>query len=321
MLTTGPRIPSVVAPTNPYPLCDATADVEVTPSDIGGWDMSTLCTAGESETGSGSQVLYSRFLPSNNVKPLSSQDCSAASEWWDGPVHHGTSFQTSLASDSADELSKTCDNASTPACPVDLPPISGVSVSTSSLLTETIMCGEGTVPSGPTLVDQGSPPQALHASGSPGVFGQQSAAPPGGNLDTHDAGYAFTAWPQAEVLEPGIEICERSPSSYAFDCGQSNDTELGDGWTSQAYRLANDHHTTSVRRRAASRSPVRNGHGEIHCDHQECSLEPPIFRRRCDWNRHMERHERPYHCDIAGCGTSPGFSSARGLLRHQREVH
>jgi len=35
----------------------------------------------------------------------------------------------------------------------------------------------------------------------------------------------------------------------------------------------------------------------------------------------MDKHERPYKCDAAGCEKLQGFTYSGGLLRHQREVH
>ena len=81
---------------------------------------------------------------------------------------------------------------------------------------------------------------------------------------------------------------------------------------------------TSARQRLAqprTQEPPRNAQGEITCDHEECSEEPPIFRRRCEWNKHMDKHERPYKCLEPGCDKVQGFTYSGGLLRHQREVH
>lgn len=35
----------------------------------------------------------------------------------------------------------------------------------------------------------------------------------------------------------------------------------------------------------------------------------------------MDKHERPYKCQQAGCEKLQGFTYSGGLLRHQREVH
>ncbi|KAJ5126974.1 hypothetical protein N7448_007753 [Penicillium atrosanguineum] len=48
---------------------------------------------------------------------------------------------------------------------------------------------------------------------------------------------------------------------------------------------------------------------------------PPTFRRPCEWNKHMDKHDRPYKCFEPGCDKIQGFTYSGGLLRHQREVH
>lgn len=65
----------------------------------------------------------------------------------------------------------------------------------------------------------------------------------------------------------------------------------------------------------------RNEKGDITCDHNDCAGDPPTFRRRCEWNKHMDKHERPYKCNEPGCDKIQGFTYSGGLLRHQREVH
>ncbi|KAH7081014.1 hypothetical protein FB567DRAFT_117956 [Paraphoma chrysanthemicola] len=55
------------------------------------------------------------------------------------------------------------------------------------------------------------------------------------------------------------------------------------------------------------------------CKHEECS--GLKFTRRCEWKKHMDKHDRPYKCDFIGCERLQGFTYSGGLLRHQREVH
>ncbi|KAL6247875.1 hypothetical protein RBB50_005223 [Rhinocladiella similis] len=76
--------------------------------------------------------------------------------------------------------------------------------------------------------------------------------------------------------------------------------------------------TPAVRR---ARVPPRNKDGALYCDHHNCRGSDITFKRVCEWNKHMDRHERPYKCLAAGCELSPGFTYSGGLLRHQREVH
>jgi hypothetical protein len=80
----------------------------------------------------------------------------------------------------------------------------------------------------------------------------------------------------------------------------------------------NAQRTTAVRR---SDAPPRNEQGDIYCMHEDCEDNPPTFRRACEWNKHMDRHERPYKCEHPNCLNSQGFTYSGGLLRHQREVH
>ncbi|KAK5279254.1 hypothetical protein LTR40_008068, partial [Exophiala xenobiotica] len=72
-----------------------------------------------------------------------------------------------------------------------------------------------------------------------------------------------------------------------------------------------------------ARALPRNKDGEIICDHPNCrdNGNNTTFKRVCEWNKHMDRHERPYKCHEAGCELNPGFTYSGGLLRHQREVH
>lgn len=78
------------------------------------------------------------------------------------------------------------------------------------------------------------------------------------------------------------------------------------------------HSTTSYRR---DRSPPRDPAGLFVCDHQDCHANPPTFTRKCEWNKHLDRHERPYKCHEPGCDITAGFTYSGGLLRHLREVH
>lgn len=75
---------------------------------------------------------------------------------------------------------------------------------------------------------------------------------------------------------------------------------------------------TAVRRP----SPVpRNSRNELCCVHEDCKGKNVTFRRVCEWNKHMDRHERPYKCSHPNCQNAQGFTYSGGLMRHQREVH
>ncbi|KOS23148.1 Zinc finger protein 76 [Escovopsis weberi] len=61
--------------------------------------------------------------------------------------------------------------------------------------------------------------------------------------------------------------------------------------------------------------------GKFHCPLEDCKEEVRSFSRKCEWNKHMDKHERPYRCAAEGCENLPGFTYSGGLLRHEREVH
>ncbi|WPH02546.1 Hypothetical protein R9X50_00541100 [Acrodontium crateriforme] len=45
------------------------------------------------------------------------------------------------------------------------------------------------------------------------------------------------------------------------------------------------------------------------------------FDRKCEWSKHMDKHDRPYRCPDEACAKLQGFTYSGGLLRHEREVH
>ncbi|QYS97612.1 C2H2-type domain-containing protein [Trichoderma simmonsii] len=61
--------------------------------------------------------------------------------------------------------------------------------------------------------------------------------------------------------------------------------------------------------------------GKFHCPLDDCKEDIRAFSRKCEWNKHMDKHERPYRCPAEGCENLPGFTYSGGLLRHEREVH
>ncbi|PHH54442.1 hypothetical protein CFIMG_003022RA [Ceratocystis fimbriata CBS 114723] len=69
------------------------------------------------------------------------------------------------------------------------------------------------------------------------------------------------------------------------------------------------------------REVEKQSDGKYHCTYEYCSDAQQAFNRKCEWNKHMDKHERPYRCDQPGCDKLPGFTYSGGLLRHQREVH
>ncbi|KAF5001881.1 hypothetical protein FGRMN_728 [Fusarium graminum] len=69
------------------------------------------------------------------------------------------------------------------------------------------------------------------------------------------------------------------------------------------------------------REAVKGPDGKFHCTQDDCKEEVRVFSRKCEWNKHMDKHERPYRCPADGCENLPGFTYSGGLLRHEREVH
>jgi hypothetical protein len=83
--------------------------------------------------------------------------------------------------------------------------------------------------------------------------------------------------------------------------------------------------------------PPLNLDGKMICKYKECAN--ITFDRKCDWrqvlisstppstptnvatSKHMDKHDRPYKCNIKGCEKLQGFTYSGGLLRHNREVH
>ncbi|KAI2630022.1 hypothetical protein GGS21DRAFT_492129 [Xylaria nigripes] len=69
------------------------------------------------------------------------------------------------------------------------------------------------------------------------------------------------------------------------------------------------------------RQVVKNLEGKFVCTWPDCTSTSKEFSRKCEWSKHMDKHERPYKCLAAGCENVPGFTYSGGLLRHEREVH
>ncbi|KAI4286996.1 MAG: hypothetical protein L6R35_003753 [Caloplaca aegaea] len=67
--------------------------------------------------------------------------------------------------------------------------------------------------------------------------------------------------------------------------------------------------------------PPRDASGQMTCNHPKCVSTSPVFARRCEWTKHMDKHTRPYICNLPGCEKVRGFTYSGGLSRHQREVH
>lgn len=70
-----------------------------------------------------------------------------------------------------------------------------------------------------------------------------------------------------------------------------------------------------------AREIIKNENGRYICNWVGCTEEIRDFGRKCEWSKHMDKHDRPYKCPAEGCEKLPGFTYSGGLLRHEREVH
>ncbi|ESZ93782.1 hypothetical protein SBOR_5838 [Sclerotinia borealis F-4128] len=69
------------------------------------------------------------------------------------------------------------------------------------------------------------------------------------------------------------------------------------------------------------REVTKDANGRFYCTWPGCTEEVKDFNRKCEWSKHMDKHDRPYRCKETGCEKLPGFTYSGGLLRHEREVH
>ncbi|KAI1805161.1 hypothetical protein F4811DRAFT_235659 [Daldinia bambusicola] len=70
-----------------------------------------------------------------------------------------------------------------------------------------------------------------------------------------------------------------------------------------------------------NRVATKNRDGKFVCSFPGCTDEVKVFGRKCEWSKHMDKHDRPYKCLAPGCEKLAGFTYSGGLLRHEREVH
>ncbi|KAF2007838.1 hypothetical protein P154DRAFT_584090 [Amniculicola lignicola CBS 123094] len=55
--------------------------------------------------------------------------------------------------------------------------------------------------------------------------------------------------------------------------------------------------------------------------HSSCMDDEEMFTVQWSEEKHMDKHDRPYKCNIVGCEKLSGFTYGGGLTRHNREVH
>ncbi|KAK3178560.1 hypothetical protein OEA41_000697 [Lepraria neglecta] len=128
---------------------------------------------------------------------------------------------------------------------------------------------------------------------------------------------------QQYVTTPNTSTISETSEAWA---GPTSNTHPNFSWLhpqqagSQA-RRANDPGHESHAHSRRSQEPPRNMEGMMYCDNPECADNPPVFSRKCEWSKHMDKHNRPYICEEPGCEKINGFTYSGGLSRHQREVH
>ncbi|KAI9663638.1 MAG: hypothetical protein M1821_007128 [Bathelium mastoideum] len=66
--------------------------------------------------------------------------------------------------------------------------------------------------------------------------------------------------------------------------------------------------------------PPKNADGKLICN-VDARCKQLVFERKCEWSKHMDKHDRPYKCPYPQCSKLQGFTYSGGLLRHEREVH
>ncbi|KAH0544754.1 hypothetical protein FGG08_001121 [Glutinoglossum americanum] len=64
--------------------------------------------------------------------------------------------------------------------------------------------------------------------------------------------------------------------------------------------------------------PNRSSQGLYGCEVQDCIYETHLLS---SWQRHMDKHDRPYKCTHPVCSRILGFTYQYGLKRHERQVH
>ncbi|EEH39484.2 hypothetical protein PAAG_08753 [Paracoccidioides lutzii Pb01] len=67
-----------------------------------------------------------------------------------------------------------------------------------------------------------------------------------------------------------------------------------------------------------TREPPKNA-GQIYCNHPDCHDHILYFKTPWEWNRHMDKHDRPYKCTNPDCNRR--FTQAGSMRRHLITIH
>ncbi|KAK8073574.1 transcriptional regulator CBF1 [Apiospora phragmitis] len=121
----------------------------------------------------------------------------------------------------------------------------------------------------------------------------------------------------------GLPLSTDSPTHHPFGSPPATSSQLElPGPKSDSAQPAD---TPAAQRTKAipkpDREAVKNVNGKYVCSFQDCTEDVKEFGRKCEWSKHMDKHDRPYKCAVEGCEKLPGLPYSGGLLRHEREVH
>ncbi|KAL8841501.1 MAG: hypothetical protein Q9170_000884 [Blastenia crenularia] len=119
---------------------------------------------------------------------------------------------------------------------------------------------------------------------------------------------------QMQTYSPHSDVSKDETRSPCFSILPSDDMSPNMVLVASPSVESRQSHPSAGRK---SEEPPRNPSGQITCDHLKCIRDPPVFSRR----KHMDKHTRPYVCNLPGCEKVRGFTYSGGLSRHQREVH
>ncbi|CAG8953324.1 hypothetical protein HYFRA_00003533 [Hymenoscyphus fraxineus] len=138
----------------------------------------------------------------------------------------------------------------------------------------------------------------------------------------------FTHYPAIdEPQEHDDSIHQRYPSPGALNNPYSNQQAIDATISMELPELpskAEDDPASPGRSRAIpkpDREVTKDPDGRFICTWAGCTEDTKTFGRKCEWSKHMDKHDRPYKCPADGCEKLPGFTYSGGLLRHEREVH
>ncbi|KAL8995857.1 MAG: hypothetical protein Q9169_004509 [Polycauliona sp. 2 TL-2023] len=124
--------------------------------------------------------------------------------------------------------------------------------------------------------------------------------------------------PTQNYPSPHSDVSKDETRSSNFSVPTSNDVSPNMMFAASPTLASHPSQFSPGRR---SEEPPRNDSGQITCLHPSCARESPVFGRKCEWTKHMDKHTRPYVCNLPGCEKIRGFTYSGGLSRHQREVH